>query len=253
MTLRRARPARGRGGTRRGRRSRSRPTGWSTPPGCTPVRWRVASTGLDAAPRAAGALRQGQLFHARRAGRRSRAWSIRRRWTPGWACTSRSTSAGQVRFGPDLEWLDVDAPEAIDYAVDPRARRVPSRHAIRRYWPGLPAGALRPDYSGVRPTHPRPRRGGAGLPHRRPGAPWRGRAGQPVRHRVARADLGAGHRRARGRAAGADALNGRGARRPKKRGPAGPLSSARRRQGRAAAVLRPSWPRRCTSRRWRPA
>ena len=57
---------------------------------------------------------------------------------------------GQVRFGPDLEWLDVDAPEAIDYAVDPR-RAAAFENAIRRYWPGLPAGALRPDYSGVRP------------------------------------------------------------------------------------------------------
>ncbi|MDO8419528.1 MAG: NAD(P)/FAD-dependent oxidoreductase [Rubrivivax sp.] len=58
--------------------------------------------------------------------------------------------AGQVRFGPDLEWLDVATPEAIDYAVDPR-RAAAFEDAIRRYWPGLPAGALRPDYSGVRP------------------------------------------------------------------------------------------------------
>ena len=57
---------------------------------------------------------------------------------------------GQVRFGPDLEWLPVDTPEAIDYAVDPR-RAEALEAAIRRYWPGLPAGALRPDYSGVRP------------------------------------------------------------------------------------------------------
>ena len=57
---------------------------------------------------------------------------------------------GQARFGPDLEWLDVDAPQAIDYAVD--ASRAPMfEAAIRRYWPALPAGSLRPDYSGVRP------------------------------------------------------------------------------------------------------
>lgn len=60
---------------------------------------------------------------------------------------------GQVKFGPDLEWLDVpeDAgPDAIDYSVDP-ARAAPFEAAIRRYWPGLPAGALQPGYSGVRP------------------------------------------------------------------------------------------------------
>jgi len=58
--------------------------------------------------------------------------------------------AGQVRFGPDLEWLDASNPEAIDYGVD--AARAPAfEAAIRRYWPGLPAGALQPGYSGVRP------------------------------------------------------------------------------------------------------
>ena len=58
--------------------------------------------------------------------------------------------AGQVKFGPDLEWLDVAGPEDIDYRVDP-ARALPFEAAIRRYWPGLPPGALQPDYSGVRP------------------------------------------------------------------------------------------------------
>jgi L-2-hydroxyglutarate oxidase LhgO len=57
---------------------------------------------------------------------------------------------GQVRFGPDLEWLDAEGPQDIDYAVDPR-RAAAFEDAIRRYWPALPAGALRPDYSGVRP------------------------------------------------------------------------------------------------------
>ena len=57
---------------------------------------------------------------------------------------------GQMRFGPDLEWLDVATPEAIDYAVDP-ARAASFEAAIRRYWPALPAGALQPGYSGVRP------------------------------------------------------------------------------------------------------
>lgn len=57
---------------------------------------------------------------------------------------------GQARFGPDLEWLDTADAAAIDYAVDP-ARAAPFEAAIRRYWPALPAGALQPAYSGVRP------------------------------------------------------------------------------------------------------
>ncbi len=56
--------------------------------------------------------------------------------------------AGQARFGPDVEWLDAAAP--IDYAVDAR-RGTAFEAAIRRYWPGLPADALQPAYSGVRP------------------------------------------------------------------------------------------------------
>jgi L-2-hydroxyglutarate oxidase LhgO len=58
--------------------------------------------------------------------------------------------AGQVKFGPDLEWLDVADADAIDYTVD-AARALPFEAAIRRYWPALPAGALQPGYSGVRP------------------------------------------------------------------------------------------------------
>jgi len=57
---------------------------------------------------------------------------------------------GQAKFGPDLEWLEVDSPEAIDYSVDPR--RADGFYAqVRRYWPQLPDGALSPSYSGVRP------------------------------------------------------------------------------------------------------
>jgi L-2-hydroxyglutarate oxidase LhgO len=58
--------------------------------------------------------------------------------------------AGQARFGPDVEWIAPASPDAIDYRVD--TRRAPAFEAeIRRYWPGLPAGALQPAYSGVRP------------------------------------------------------------------------------------------------------
>ena len=53
--------------------------------------------------------------------------------------------AGQVRFGPDVEWI-----ERIDYDVSAeRSQRFYGQ--IRRYWPGLPDGALSPDYAGVRP------------------------------------------------------------------------------------------------------
>lgn len=53
--------------------------------------------------------------------------------------------AGQARFGPDVEWV-----EDLDYNVDPD--RAESFYAvIRRYWPGLSEGALRPGYAGIRP------------------------------------------------------------------------------------------------------
>ena len=52
---------------------------------------------------------------------------------------------GQVRFGPDVEWIDT-----LDYHVDP-ARGDAFYHAIRRYWPDLPNGSLVPAYAGIRP------------------------------------------------------------------------------------------------------
>ena len=57
---------------------------------------------------------------------------------------------GQAKFGPDIEWLDVDDPARIDYRVDPG--RADGFYAeVRRYWPDLPDGSLAPSYSGVRP------------------------------------------------------------------------------------------------------
>jgi L-2-hydroxyglutarate oxidase LhgO len=53
--------------------------------------------------------------------------------------------AGRARFGPDVEWVD-----DVDYRVDPD-RALSFYPEIRRYWPGLPDGALMPAYSGVRP------------------------------------------------------------------------------------------------------
>jgi L-2-hydroxyglutarate oxidase LhgO len=52
---------------------------------------------------------------------------------------------GQARFGPDVEAVDT-----FDYSVDP-ARAGIFAESIRRYWPGLPDGALQPDYAGIRP------------------------------------------------------------------------------------------------------
>lgn len=57
---------------------------------------------------------------------------------------------GQGRFGPDVEWLEVTSPEEIDYGVS-QVRLERFYNAIRRYWPDLEAGSLRPDYTGVRP------------------------------------------------------------------------------------------------------
>ena len=52
---------------------------------------------------------------------------------------------GQVRFGPDTEYL-----EQIDYRVDEQLRE-PFAEAIRRYFPQLDSTRLVPGYSGIRP------------------------------------------------------------------------------------------------------
>jgi L-2-hydroxyglutarate oxidase LhgO len=53
--------------------------------------------------------------------------------------------AGQVRFGPDVCWVD-----AVDYTFDP-AREPLFYAAIRKYYPGLKEGQLIPGYTGIRP------------------------------------------------------------------------------------------------------
>eukprot|EP00434_Breviolum_minutum_P005301 symbB.v1.2.004675.t1/scaffold230.1/size260421/12 len=68
---------------------------------------------------------------------------------------------GQVRFGPDVEWLpqeilpglDVDEAaygpqQAAAYEVDNKKSEA-FYSEVRRYWPGLPDGALIADYSGA--------------------------------------------------------------------------------------------------------
>ncbi len=53
--------------------------------------------------------------------------------------------AGRAKFGPDIEWID-----AIDYSFN--AANEPKFYgSIRRYWPGLPDGALQADTTGIRP------------------------------------------------------------------------------------------------------
>ena len=56
--------------------------------------------------------------------------------------------AGQARFGPDIEWRD-DVTYSFDDADGARLARF--EREVRRYWPGLPDGALHPDQTGVRP------------------------------------------------------------------------------------------------------
>lgn len=65
---------------------------------------------------------------------------------------------GRARFGPDVQWLDMPGsaqaaePANLGLAFEVQEqRRLSFVREIRRYWPGLPDAALRPDYSGVRP------------------------------------------------------------------------------------------------------
>ena len=53
--------------------------------------------------------------------------------------------AGRMRFGPDVEWIDMEY-----YPVDPK-RADAFYDRIRTYWPALEDGTLSPDYSGIRP------------------------------------------------------------------------------------------------------
>jgi L-2-hydroxyglutarate oxidase LhgO len=57
----------------------------------------------------------------------------------------RKDLGGQAVFGPDLVYVETE-----DYSVDPAKAEEFARY-IRRFWPGLPAGALTPDYAGIRP------------------------------------------------------------------------------------------------------
>jgi len=57
----------------------------------------------------------------------------------------RKDLGGQGVFGPDLTYVDTE-----DYSVDPEKADEFADY-IRRFWPGVRAEALAPDYAGIRP------------------------------------------------------------------------------------------------------
>ena len=62
---------------------------------------------------------------------------------------------GQIRFGPDVEYID-----AIDYRVG-EERREHFVRAVRRYYPALQLGQLQAGYAGIRPKLSAPEAGAA--------------------------------------------------------------------------------------------
>jgi len=63
--------------------------------------------------------------------------------------------SGQVKFGPDVEWVT-----SLNYDVDPHRAQKFIR-AIRSYWPDISDDALLPDYAGIRPKLVGPNQGAA--------------------------------------------------------------------------------------------
>jgi L-2-hydroxyglutarate oxidase LhgO len=57
----------------------------------------------------------------------------------------RRDLGGRACLGPDLQFIETE-----DYTVDP-SRAGEFYAYVRRFWPGLPDGALSPDYAGIRP------------------------------------------------------------------------------------------------------
>lgn len=59
---------------------------------------------------------------------------------------------GQIRFGPDLEWVDEIVQDAAELNYEVSTDRVEEVHrAIQDYYPDIKIEDLRPSYSGVRP------------------------------------------------------------------------------------------------------
>ena len=140
--------------------------------------WRA----IRAEARAERVLREGQLLLADAARARSRAWSTRCPSPAASACTSRSTWPGRRASGRTSNGSSASAT-----TVDPR-RAERFYAAIRRYWPGLPDGALAPGYSGIRPKTAGPGEPAPDFADPGPARARRPRAGAPLRHRVARPD-----------------------------------------------------------------
>ncbi len=86
-------------------------------------------------------------------------------------------SAGHVHFGPDVRWID-----APDYNFD-NSQHAQFAESIRRWWPALRDDQLEPDFVGVRPklVGPGAPSGDFVIQDREPG--------EPVRHRIAGADV----------------------------------------------------------------
>ncbi|CUM54523.1 uncharacterized protein AC631_02278 [Debaryomyces fabryi] len=57
---------------------------------------------------------------------------------------------GQLRFGPDLEWLDIKSASEIDYSATSKNINEAVK-AIRQYFPSIEIGDIQPTYTGVRP------------------------------------------------------------------------------------------------------
>ena len=120
----------------------------STRPGCARRPWRGHAR-AGCAPRAAAHFSKGSYYAL--AGRAPFSRLVYPMPQDAWLGVHLTLDlAGQARFGPDVQWLDVRHADDIDYRVDP-ARADGFYAEVRRYWPGLPDGALQPAYSGVRP------------------------------------------------------------------------------------------------------
>ncbi|KAK7686974.1 hypothetical protein QCA50_010055 [Cerrena zonata] len=57
---------------------------------------------------------------------------------------------GQLRFGPDAQWLDIESADAIDYAANDK-NLTKAYEAIASYFPKIKLEELSASYSGARP------------------------------------------------------------------------------------------------------